>query len=101
MLVGTDGSSTAAVAEAAAARIATTLGAELVIISAYDEDPSTAQKNVDRAQASAREMGAEASAKVVKGPPADVIVETGESELAELIVVGNKGMAGSKRALLG
>ena len=36
-----------------------------------------------------------------QGNPADAILDVAEEERADLIVVGNKGMAGARRFLLG
>ena len=36
-----------------------------------------------------------------QGEPADAILDVAEEENADLIVVGNKGMTGAKRFLLG
>lgn len=72
-----------------------------MIVSAYDEAPAYAESAVATAAGSAKTLGAQTTTKVIKGSPADVIVESAEEEFVELIVVGNKGMAGSKRALLG
>ena len=55
-----------------------------------------------------REAAAEVEAAGVKvrtfarqGEPADAILDVAEEEGADLIVVGNKGMTGAKRFLLG
>jgi nucleotide-binding universal stress UspA family protein/nitrite reductase/ring-hydroxylating ferredoxin subunit len=39
--------------------------------------------------------------RILQGPPADRILETARTEDARLVVVGNKGMSGARRFLLG
>jgi nucleotide-binding universal stress UspA family protein len=49
----------------------------------------------------ARAAGVNARTHARQGDPADVIVELAEERSADLIIVGNKGMTGAKRFLLG
>jgi nucleotide-binding universal stress UspA family protein len=49
----------------------------------------------------ARAAGVNARTYARQGDPADVIVELAEERSADLIIVGNKGMTGAKRFLLG
>jgi nucleotide-binding universal stress UspA family protein len=51
------------------------------------------------AQAAEREV--ECSPHSRQGDPADAILDVAEETSADLIVVGNKGMTGAKRFLLG
>jgi nucleotide-binding universal stress UspA family protein len=121
IVVGTDGSETAAMALQAAVELAAQCGARLHIVSAYEpvadersrlDVPQDAQWEVGpRAdvlalleEARARASGGgvaevEASARV--GDAADAILDIAEEQRADLIVVGNKGMTGAKRFLLG
>ncbi len=48
-----------------------------------------------------REAGVEVEAFARQGDPADAILDVAEETDADLIVVGNKGMTGAKRFLLG
>ena len=49
----------------------------------------------------AREGGVEAETYARQGDPADAILDVAEEQGADLIVVGNKGMTGARRFLLG
>ena len=53
------------------------------------------------AAAAAREGGIEAETYARQGDPADAILDVAEEQGADLIVVGNKGMTGARRFLLG
>jgi nucleotide-binding universal stress UspA family protein len=123
IVVGTDGSETAAVAVSQAIELAKQSGAALEIVSAYEPVPQErlreeAQQvpgdiahnvgpredvnaNVDSAAGLAREAGIEASGHAREGDPADAILDVAEETGADLIVVGNKGMTGARRFLLG
>jgi nucleotide-binding universal stress UspA family protein len=117
VVVGTDGSATAMVAVAQAAEIVTGSGGVLHIVSAYK--PMAAQvveaggeqwqimpeDKVDsvlqEAAARGRITGAKVETHAVKRDPADAIIRVAEEVEADLVVVGNKGMTGAKRFLLG
>lgn len=123
ILAGTDGSNGATTGLRAAARLARALEAELLIVCGYQApDPRTlaewrkeappemswrltpgaeAEEILEQARAAAREEKAEATTSAVEGHGADVTIETAEREGADLIVVGNRGMTGGKRFLLG
>ena len=47
------------------------------------------------------EQGVEVETHAREGDPADAILDVAEEQNADLIVVGNKGMTGAKRFLLG
>jgi nucleotide-binding universal stress UspA family protein len=123
IVVGTDGSETATQAVREATELAKNTGASLDIVSAYDPVPSSRlreerleapadieyavnpSEDVDATLAEAAK-GAEAAGVTVRtfarqGEPADAILDVAEEENADLIVVGNKGMTGAKRFLLG
>ena len=123
IVVGTDGSETAAEAVRQATELAKLSGATLSIVSAYapvhkrrlDDEQSGAPADVqheigpredvnlvlDAAAAAARKEGVEAQTHPVEADPADAILNVAEQVDADLIVVGNKGMAGARRFLLG
>ena len=48
-----------------------------------------------------REAGVEVETFAREGDPADAILDVAEERGADLVVVGNKGMTGAKRFLLG
>ncbi len=122
ILVGTDGSDTAGKAVVHAVRMASALGARLQIVSAYEpvperrlriervHVPTDVQVNMREevlALLEAARQGAEAAgvARVETfarvGDAADAILDVAEEQGSDLIVVGNKGMAGATRFLLG
>ena len=124
IVVGTDGSETAAKAVREAADLAAAVGAALNIVSAYvpvsnqrlreearqaPDDVQwqvTPREDVDSMLDDAVEVVTEAGVKDVhkharEGDPADAILDVAEEQGADLIVVGNKGMSGAKRFLLG
>jgi len=123
IVVGTDGSETAAEAVRQAAELAKLSGAELSIVSAFepvsgrrlqDEQqgvPADVQHVVgpredvnltlDAAAAEARKEGVQVQTHPVEGNPGEAILGVAEETKADLIVVGNKGMTGTRRFLLG
>ena len=124
IVVGTDGSETAHTALQRAIDLAAGLGARLQIVSAYepvsDQRLRGEQVNVpadlqwminphDDVMALLEAASVEARAAGVKqvetfarqGDAADAIVDVAEEQRSDLIVVGNKGMTGAKRFLLG
>lgn len=123
IVVGTDGSETAEEAVRQAADLAKTVGATLEIVSAYEPVPAqrlreerrdapedlqwaiNPREDVDvalqAAAAPAREAGVQVNVYPRQGDPADAILDVAEEREADLIVIGNKGMRGAKRFLLG
>jgi nucleotide-binding universal stress UspA family protein len=119
ILVGTDGSETAHVALGRAIELAAGLRARLHIVSAYE--PASGPRTVggeqvmaatdphaevvallEQARAAAVEAGVgEVETFARPGDAADAIVDVAEEQHCDLIVVGNKGMTGAKRFLLG
>jgi nucleotide-binding universal stress UspA family protein len=123
IVVGTDGSDTAAEAVRQAIDLAKLTGATLSIVSAYAPVPKrrvqSEQEGVpadvayeigpredvnlvlDAAAATARAAGVEVRTHPVEADPADAILDVAAQVKADLIVVGNKGMTGARRYLLG
>jgi nucleotide-binding universal stress UspA family protein len=123
IVVGTDGSETAAEAVRQAIDLAKLTGATLSLVSAYapvsgrrvqaeqSEAPADVQYEIgpredvnfvlDAAAAEARKEGIEVQTHPIEGDPADAILNVAEETRADLIVVGNKGMTGARRYLLG
>ena len=123
MVVGTDGSETASEAVRQATELAKAVGASIDLVSAYEPVPSARlrdeaqqvpkdmewmvnpREDVDATLSSAAESIQEAGVEVQtfarEGDPADAILDVAEERDAGLIVVGNKGMTGAKRFLLG
>ena len=63
-----------------------------------DEDVTATLKE---AADSIEAAGIEVSTYAREGDPADAILDVAEEQNADLVVVGNKGMTGAKRFLLG
>lgn len=123
IVVGTDGSETAAQAVRQAVELARLSGAQLSLVSAYapipgrrvqgeqQEAPADVHYEIgpredvnlilDAAAAEAKKEGVEVQTHPVEGDPADAILNVAEEVKADLIVVGNKGMTGARRYLLG
>ena len=124
VLVGTDGSETAERAVEYAAAMASAFGARLTILTAFmphtadeltrvqDEVPSDLRWMLtDAAQAedkagsgkaiAARHGVKDVHCRVSRGDPAEALIETADDVGADVIVVGNKGMTGTGRFLLG
>jgi nucleotide-binding universal stress UspA family protein len=121
IVVGTDGSDTAAEAVRRAADIAKSSGAVLHLVSAYKPleglkvgggagpegeewrlAPDMQVETILRDTLDGlSDSGVSVSEHALKGEPADAILAVAESERADLVVVGNKGMTGARRFLLG
>src|SRR4051794_2951280 len=123
IVVGTDGSETAQVAVRSAIEMAKSVGATLQIVSAYEpisEQRLRSEKKevpkdmewminpreevdttLEEAAEEAKGAGIDVEIHARQGDPADAILDVAEEQHADLIVVGNKGMTGAKRFLLG
>jgi len=123
IVVGTDGSETAQLAVAHATELARVTGAALEIVSAYEpvrsdriRDEGTqvpgdvahgvgprgdVNANLENASAQARKADIQVNIHPREGDPADAILDVAEETGADLVVVGNKGMTGARRFLLG
>jgi nucleotide-binding universal stress UspA family protein len=123
IVVGTDGSDTAEEAVSQAIDLAKLTGATLSVVSAFapvskrriqgeqeGAPPDIANQIgpredvnlvLDAAAAKARTAGVDVRTHPVQGDPAEAILNVAEEIKADLIVVGNKGMTGARRYLLG
>jgi nucleotide-binding universal stress UspA family protein len=118
IVVGTDGSKTAERAVSEAGDLAQATGARVHVVTAFqgvfDAEPftgSAAHENVDMRRAadtvaarSAEHLtarGIQVDYESREGDPAEVLIEVATEDDADLIVVGNKGMTGIGRFLLG
>src|SRR3954454_18850614 len=124
IVVGTDGSDTARKAVQEAADLAAAMGASIELVSAYApisaarlreerrDLPGDVQHKIqpyEDVQAlldETKEMLQDGGVQTVnvyarEGDPADAILDVAEEKNSDLIVVGNKGMSGAKRFLLG
>lgn len=123
ILVGTDGSATAEAAIRHAARLAKSMGADLDLVSAYSApDPrqvsrwvqeagqefaglitgtTAAEAAIEHGRVAAKEEGVAANTRYEEGDAGEVLISSAERDGIDLLVVGNKGMTGAKRFLLG
>jgi nucleotide-binding universal stress UspA family protein len=123
IVVGTDGSDTATQAVRQAVDMAKAVGATLELVSAYAPVPEqrlreerrdapadvqwaiNPRQEVEASLAEAADLAREAGVTVNtyarQGDPSDAILDVAEEQDADLVVVGNKGMTGAKRFLLG
>src|SRR4051794_40956058 len=123
IVVGTDGSDTAAEAVRQAIELAKLSGGKLSIVAAFEPIPQTRVREeradlpgdvayasgpredvnviLDTAVGQAKQEGVDADPHPREGDPADAILDVAEETNADLVVVGNKGMTGAKRFLLG
>ena len=123
IVVGTDGSDTAKEAVRQAIDLAKQIGASIDVVSAYEPVPESRlreervdtpkdlewsvnpREDVDNTLADAadevRGAGVEVETFARQGDLGDAILDVAEERGADLIVVGNKGMTGAKRFLLG
>jgi nucleotide-binding universal stress UspA family protein len=98
MLVGTDGSPTASEAARKAFELAMMIRANVALI--HVGDPIVGSIVLE--ETAAGKLGRTAvTTHAEGGDPSEQIVRVAEREGADLIVVGNKGMAGARRYLLG
>ncbi len=123
IVVGTDGSTTAAEAVRQAIELARLAGGSLEIVSAYEPVSRTRLRGeaeevpadvayavgpkedvnqiLEAAAGAAKQAGVEVSTHAREAGPADAILDVAEQTKADLIVVGNKGMTGARRFVLG
>jgi nucleotide-binding universal stress UspA family protein len=123
IVVGTDGSPSAMETVRHAAAVAAQNGAALHVVCAVRESTDllmvpemasampllTAAEAVqqqgaevaERAATAAQEAGATVTSHVVRGEASDVLCRVSSELGADLLVVGNKGMTGAKRFVLG
>ena len=123
IVVGTDGSETAGEAVRQATELAQAVGASVQLVSAFEpvgnqrlreerqQVPDDMQWMVSEredvnatlreAEEQLKEQGVTVATHARQGDPADAILDVAEETNADLIIVGNKGMSGAKRFLLG
>jgi len=124
IVVGTDGSATAAEAVSQASELAKLHGGKLHIVHAFQAVSALASIGPDggaaaasmgiqeAAEANAREIleqaaehagagGVPVETHLCVGDPANALLEVAERVDADLIVIGNKGMSGVRRFVLG
>lgn len=117
IVVGTDGSASATRAVTTGIDLARRCDAKLLVVSAYTEDArvppeaevvdvpigpgADAHAIASAAKHEAEAAGVTVETRAVSGHPAEVLLSLAEEQGADLIVVGNKGMSGVQRFVLG
>jgi nucleotide-binding universal stress UspA family protein len=119
IVVGTDGSEPAERAVREAIGIAARDGAELHVVTAFHDQAmfreriesgaTTVEINLQevgesvaaRAVREAEAAGVKVTSHAHEGDPAEAILDTASEQNADLIVVGNRGLSGVQRFLLG
>ena len=98
MLLATDGSSTADRAARKGYALATRLGASVTL--AFVGHPKTGELILKDTAATIGESAAPPTMLILQGDPAEGIMEAAAREGSDLIVVGNRGLAGAKGLFL-
>jgi nucleotide-binding universal stress UspA family protein len=117
IVIGTDGSADARAAVREGVEIAEALGAAVTFVysrqtpmailgepyyqDALTEEQRIAERAIAEAVAVAREYGLEAETEILEGEPAEAILRVAESQDADLIVVGSRGLGPIASAFLG
>jgi nucleotide-binding universal stress UspA family protein len=123
IVVGTDGSETANEAVRQATELAKAVGASIYLVSAFEpvgnqrlreerqqvpddmqwmvNEREDVNATLERAKEQISAAGVDVQNFARQGDPADAILDVAEEQNADLIIVGNKGMSGAKRFLLG
>ena len=123
IVVGTDGSETANEAVRQATELAKAVGGKINVVSAFEpvgnqrlreerqqvpedmqwmvNEREDVEATLKAAAESIAEAGVDVESFARQGDPADAILDVAEENGADLIIVGNKGMTGAKRFLLG
>lgn len=96
ILIATDGSATASKAARIGSSLAQKIGASILVLHVGAPDDGARVLQAARA-----ELGDAIETRTVEGSPADKILEVAEETGVDLVVIGNKGMTGAKRFLLG
>jgi nucleotide-binding universal stress UspA family protein len=123
IVVGTDGSETAQEAVRTAAELARVSGAQLHVVTAYGattavtalagaagyanealalpQQRTDAETLLERALAGIDTGGLTVEVRARQGEAADVLLGVAQDVKADLIVIGNRGMTGARRFILG
>jgi nucleotide-binding universal stress UspA family protein len=121
IVVGTDGSETATEAVRRAGTLARAADATVHVVSAYEPRALKLEGGADKPELAQPGIGPKASVEALledaagavhalgvtveryarRGDPAEAILDVADEQQADLIIVGNKGMRGARRFLLG
>ena len=97
ILVGSDGSNTAAKAVDRAVEVARTSGADLTILTVGRRDRAEAVVAAEAARHA--DAGVRIETAVQEGEPVAALIDTARSGAFDLLVMGNRGMTGVTRFL--
>ncbi len=101
IVVGTDGSNTAEKAVEEASELASAVGASVHIVRAVAGPGGDPEAELERAAEAAKKAGVEAETHIVRDDASEALISAAEEHDADLILIGNKGMTGARRFLLG
>jgi nucleotide-binding universal stress UspA family protein len=123
IVVGTDGSETASEAVRQAIDLAKAVSGRIELVSAYQPVPDSrlrqerkeapedvqwqinpredVNRTLDEAKERIKQAGVEVEVHCREGDASDAILDVAEEKNADLVVVGNRGMTGARRFLLG
>ena len=121
IVVGTDGSKSARVAVHHAAYLASCAGARLHLVTAVSATPigvgpdmvhalpptwvdanvDAAKETLEAIEKDVRDLGVDVTTHIAQGEPAESLLRYCDDHDADLLVVGDKGMHGPRRFLLG
>jgi nucleotide-binding universal stress UspA family protein len=109
VVIGYDPSDRGERAFATGVEIARALGAEIHVVTAFDDGPKAAveitpqrraaETTLEKVAARTELAAARVRVHAVPGKPADVIVEVARDVHADVIVIGNRGAQGAARVL--
>ncbi|MFN2609819.1 MAG: universal stress protein [Actinomycetota bacterium] len=101
IVCATDGSDTAKVAMRFASTLAAATKAKLLYVYVVSDGEDQTEQ-VQLASASiAKETGLEADIEILRGDPAEAVIDAASRSSADLIVVGDRGMGSARRLTLG
>ena len=101
IVVGTDGSQTAEKAVEEASELAAAVGASVHIVRAVAGPGGDPEAELKSAAETAKNAGVEAQTHIIRDDASEALIAAAEEHDADLILIGNKGMTGARRFLLG
>lgn len=99
VLVGSDGSDRAAKAVDRAVDVARAFGASLTVLGVGSSNEL--KTALDRQVGEHADAGVDIEVRIESGHPVQVLIDVAERDGYDLLVVGNKGMRGIERLMLG
>lgn len=99
VLAGSDGSDRAGAAVARAVDVAATLGASLTVLGVGR--PDTLQETLEGQVGKHADQGVDIEVRIESGHAAQILIDVAQRDGYDLLVVGDKGMRGIERLMLG